>query len=270
MWAREDENTHCPACNSSAPFLFWGGGCYRCRAGEFDWSVTGDLCLTGLSGPSDKYVLACVLKWFWCTNKAFFWSGGGKSRGVGVMTPWRCCGTRRWTDCFCGKRQKDASTKSRPAFVLTLPIIFAPLHNMFSDDPRRKERIAWEKRTVMSVLGREARGGWIGCWIASCVVISRLSPPGWGKKSRIKTVSVLKMWPPHHHFFCLLGTRKEFTDLSSARHYPNTPSPSSYSSYFAHTKHTLSSTSLLPPAILRIPSCNFEWPPPKSRHIITQ
>lgn len=101
--------------------------------------------------------------------------------------------------------------------------------------------------------------------MASCVVISRLSPPGWGKKSGIKTVSVLNMWPPHHHFFCLLGTRKEFTDLSSARHYPDTPPPSS-----AHfPSHTLSSTSLLPPAILRIPSCNFGWPPPKTRHIIT-
>lgn len=85
------------------------------------------------------------------------------------------------------------------------------------------DRLRVEDSYVCVKEGRWGGGG--SCWIASYVVISRLSPPGWGKKSGIKTVSVLKMWPPHHDFFCLVGTRKEFTDLSSARHYPNTPHP---------------------------------------------
>lgn len=96
-------------------------------------------------------------------------------------------------------------------------------------------------------------------------------PPRMGKKSRIKTVSVLKMWPPRHHFFCLVGTRKEFTDLSSARHYPNHPPPSiPPTPFFLSHTHLHIYIPVLPPAILRIPSCNFSWPLPQTRHTITQ
>lgn len=39
------------------------------------------------------------------------------------------------------KKKRDAHTKSRPAFVLAPPIMFAPLQNMFSDDPSRNGKI---------------------------------------------------------------------------------------------------------------------------------
>lgn len=197
------------------------------QGGEFDWSVKSRVWLACQVWGA-KYVLEYVSVWFWCILLAFSWFGVGRGWWSVVKT---LC------DAVVGRGVKPAAfvlgDKKMPGPKAVLPLSSPRrlcLHHCkkwFQFIPEEKGRSVEGMGSVVCVCAcerREARRRG-SRWMASCVVIRRLSPPGWGKKTRIKTVSVLKMWPPHHRFFCLVGTRKEFTDLSSARHYPDTPPP---------------------------------------------
>lgn len=78
-----------------------------------------------------------LLVWSWARL-------GGGSGGQGLKDRV----TLLWDEALnwpllCRVTKKNACTKRSPSFVLTPPIMFAPLQNMISDHPRRKEKIGW-------------------------------------------------------------------------------------------------------------------------------